>query len=164
MSILAQIILGIDPGSRKAGFGVLQYSQGRLSYIASGCIRPKSHQVGQRLCELHEHIQTIIQTYKPDLIGMEEVFMGANWRSALTLGQARGVLWLACEQYGVAPQAIAARLVKKSITGYGAAKKEQVTAMVMSLLGLKQAPQEDAADALAIAIAISHSLKYASLG
>lgn len=160
---MSQIILGIDPGSRKTGFGVLQHIQGKLNYVASGCIRPKSKDVGKRLCELHTHIGTIIKTYQPELIGMEDVFMGSNSRSALTLGQARGVLWLACEQYGVAPQAIAARLVKKSITGYGAAKKDQVSSMVMSLLGLKQTPQEDAADALAIAIAISHGMTYAKM-
>ena len=152
---MAGFVLGIDPGSQKTGFGVIQLSSQKMIYVCSGCIRPKGKDVGQRLCELHEHLHTILKTYQPELIGMEEVFMGSNSKSALTLGQARGVLWLACEQYGVSPQPLAARFVKKCVTGYGQAKKDQVGDMVMSLLGLQQRPQEDAADALAIAMAVA---------
>ena len=83
---MAGFVLGIDPGSQKTGFGVIQLSSQKMIYVCSGCIRPKGKDVGQRLCELHEHLHTILKTYQPELIGMEEVFMGSNSKSALTLG------------------------------------------------------------------------------
>ncbi len=150
------LIVGIDPGSRKTGFGVVSYEKGRLQYVTSGCIKLTQSDLGARLVDLHENISTILQTYCPQYAVIEDIFMGANWRSALTLGQARGVLYLACQQRGVSVTSIAARYVKKAVTGSGASTKKSVNDMVVRLLDLHAAPQEDAADALALAIAGAH--------
>ena len=154
---MSNLILGIDPGSRKTGFGVVSYDKRRLVYITSGCIRLPQMELGTRLTQLYESIQKILTTYQPGHIILEDVFMGSNWRSALVLGQARGVLMLASAQSGVAVQTLSARAVKKAVTGSGAASKHLVSEMVVRLLGLDAAPQEDAADALALAIAGAHA-------
>ena len=160
---MSDLILGVDPGSRKAGFGVVSFSGGRLTYITSGCIRMADADLSVRLVELYEGIQKIIMTYQPHRAVIEDVFMGGNWRSALTLGQARGVLMLAAGQSHVTVSAMSPRAVKKAVTGSGAASKGQVSEMVVRLLGLGASPQEDAADALALAIAGAHVLQVCPL-
>lgn len=150
------IILGIDPGSRITGYGLIQVSQARLIYLDSGCIR-MTHiaDTNQRLWLIYQGLQQILANYQPDEAAIEQIFMHQNPNSALKLGQARGAALVA-----LAPKPIAeytARQVKQAVVGFGAAKKEQIQQMVTSLLNLSGVPQADAADALAVAICHAHT-------
>lgn len=124
----------------------------RTSYIASGCIRAKSTDMPQRLAEIHGGVLAIIEQYEPDTVAIEQVFVAHNVRSALTLGQARGVAIAAAVSHGLPVAEYAARSVKQAVVGTGAADKAQIQHMVQVLLGLSGKPQADAADALAIAL------------
>jgi len=145
-------VLGIDPGSRLTGYGVVDVEQGRLTYVASGCIRTVVGNMGERLHELHQGLMEIVGTYHPDDAAIEQVFIARNPSSALKLGQARGVALAACMSGGVAMYDYATRQVKLAVVGTGTAGKPQVQHMVQALLKLPGSPQADAADALAIAI------------
>jgi crossover junction endodeoxyribonuclease RuvC len=150
-------ILGIDPGSRAAGYGVVDTDGQRSRAVHFGVIRvPADLSLGHRLNLLHNELVKIVDEYAPDEAAIEEVFTAKNARSALVLGQARGVLLLAaarhCEVYEYA-----ARAVKKAVAGYGQADKGQVGHMVKVLLGLPKVPAQDAADALAIALCHAHT-------
>lgn len=146
------IILGIDPGSRVCGYGLIRSHGNKMDYIASGVIRVGSHSFPERLHLIYANLTEIIAEYQPVSVAVEEVFMGKNASSALKLGQARGAAIVACTQYKLPVAEYAARKVKLALVGKGQADKKQVQHMVKSLLGLSRAPVEDAADALAIAI------------
>ena len=147
------IVLGIDPGSYLTGYGVIRKHNNRLYYIASGCIRLTDKDMPVKLLKLHQAILQLIDTYDPSDFVIEKVFVKKNVDSALKLGQARGVILAAmATQFQNNINEYSPRLVKKAITGYGAAEKSQVQLMVKSLLSLQDLPQEDAADALALAI------------
>jgi len=146
------IILGIDPGSRIAGYGVITKHGNKLTYIASGCIRIKEKELPQRLKQVFDGVTQLIEQYQPDEFAIEQVFMARNADSALKLGQARGVAIVAAVNADLPVSEYAARLIKQAVVGTGAATKDQVGHMVMQLLKLPGRPQEDAADALAIAI------------
>lgn len=150
------IILGIDPGSRITGYGIIRETNRQLEYIDSGCIRTADGELSQRLLEIFNGICHLMETYSPTEIAIEEVFMHENPSSALKLGHARGVAMVACASHRVKVNEYSAREVKLSLVGYGAAQKEQVKHMVVSILKLNSAPQSDAADALGIAICHSH--------
>ncbi|MGQ3891374.1 crossover junction endodeoxyribonuclease RuvC [Legionella sp. CNM-4043-24] len=150
------IILGIDPGSRITGYGIIREQQRRLYYLDSGCIRTADGELSERLLEIYNGICHLMDAYSPDEVAIEEVFMHQNASSALKLGHARGVAMVAAASHRVKVSEYAAREVKQAIVGYGAAEKSQVKQMVMNLLMLNAAPQSDAADALAIAICHSH--------
>lgn len=151
------IILGIDPGSRITGFGIIA-TQGRaLSYVSSGCIRVGDGEMPERLFQIHTHIQTLIEQYAPQEFAIEQAFMGRNADSALKLGQARGVAILAARQAELPIGEYAPRAIKQAVVGNGNADKSQVQHMVQTLLKLPGLPQADAADALAIAICHSFS-------
>ena len=145
-------ILGIDPGSRITGFGVIQSDGKKHKYITSGCIRTKSDNLPERLQQIFDGISEIMRTHQPCEAGIEQVFMHQNPNSALKLGQARGAAIVAMSIHTIPVGEYSARQVKQSVVGYGAAKKEQVQHMVRHILNLSSSPQEDAADALAIAI------------
>lgn len=151
------IILGIDPGSRITGYGVIREEKRRLYYIDSGCIRTSDTVLSQRLLEIFNGICQLMDTYSPDEVAIEEVFMHQNPNSALKLGHARGVAIVAAASHRVSVSEYSARAVKKALVGYGAAEKEQVKRMVVDLLMLNKAPQADASDALAIAICHSYA-------
>jgi len=151
------IILGIDPGSRITGYGVINTVGQRIEYIASGCIRITEKELPQRLGQVFAGVNEIIETYSPEQFAIEQVFMGKNADSALKLGQARGVAIVAAVQHDLPVAEYAARSVKQAVTGKGSADKEQVQHMVQLLLKLPGKPQEDAADALAIAITHAHT-------
>lgn len=150
------IILGIDPGSRITGYGIIREEQRKLSYIDSGCIRTGDGEISDRLLEIYNGICHLMDEYTPAEVAIEEVFMHQNASSALKLGHARGVAMVAAASHRVRVSEYSAREVKQAVVGYGAAEKTQVKHMVMSLLLLNSAPQSDAADALAIAICHSH--------
>lgn len=150
------IILGIDPGSRITGYGVIRQQRGRLDYLGSGCIRTNVEDLPSRLKIIYAGISEIITQFQPQHFAIEQVFMARNPDSALKLGQARGVAILAAANASLPVYEYAARLVKKTVVGTGAAQKEQIQHMVRSLLRLSSPPQADAADALAIAITHCH--------
>lgn len=152
-----QIILGIDPGSRITGYGVIQTNGIEHRYVASGCIRLETNNLNDRLYQIYAGIKEIIATYTPEEAAIEQIFMHQNPGSALKLGQARGVAIVAAANHQITVSEYSARQVKQSVVGYGAAKKEQVQSMVQRLLNLSGVPQKDAADALAIALCHAHS-------
>lgn len=146
------IILGVDPGSRTTGYGVIKVVGNKHLYVTSGCINTKGDHVAERLAQIFSGITTIIQKYQPDQFAIEKVFVNRNVVSALKLGQARGVAIVAAANHALNFSEYSPREIKKSVVGYGAADKTQVQQMVKSLLKLSDVPQADAADALAVAL------------
>jgi len=149
-------ILGIDPGSRITGFGVIEIHRRKAVYVTSGCIRTKSKALPLRLQEIYTGINQIIEEYQPTISAIEQVFVHRNPASAIKLGQARGVAIVACVQQGLSVNEYAPTQIKQAIVGKGHAEKVQVQHMVKVLLSLPGSPQEDAADALAIALCHAH--------
>ncbi len=152
-----QIILGIDPGSRLTGYGVIRQQGGKFEYIASGCIRMTLTEMPDRLKQIFDGVSQIILQTQPTVFAIEQVFMARNPDSALKLGQARGAAIVAAKFAGLEVYEYSARQVKQSVVGTGAAAKEQVQHMVKSLLKLPANPQADAADALAVALCHGHT-------
>ncbi|MEJ7138817.1 crossover junction endodeoxyribonuclease RuvC [Amphibiibacter pelophylacis] len=155
-----QRILGIDPGLRRTGFGVIDASGPRLSYVASGCISTLEAPTGDlpaRLGLIFEGVSEVVQRFAPTQACVEIVFVNVNPQSTLLLGQARGAALAALCAARLAISEVTALQMKKAVVGHGHATKEQIQAMVMRLLNLPKAPGPDAADALGLAIAHSHS-------
>lgn len=150
------VILGIDPGSRITGYGIIKSDGVRHSYIACGCIRTEG-QLAERLQQIFDGLCELIKTHSPVEAAIEEVFMHQNANAAIKLGQARGAAIVATRTQAMSVAEYTARQVKLSIVGYGAAQKQQVQHMVCQLLNLSQMPSNDAADALAIAICHANS-------
>ncbi|NVK41662.1 MAG: crossover junction endodeoxyribonuclease RuvC [Oceanospirillaceae bacterium] len=151
------LILGIDPGSRVTGYGVINLVGSRNEYVASGCIRIRGEELAERLQQVYAGVSEIIETYCPQEMAIEQVFMARNADSALKLGQARGVAIVAGSNRELPVYEYAARKVKQSVVGNGGADKVQVQHMVAHLLKLPGLPQADAADALAIALCHAHT-------
>ena len=149
-------ILGIDPGLRVTGFGVIEQTGQQLVYVASGCIRSGEGALPQRLKVLLEGLQEVIATYRPQCVAVEQVFVNINPQSTLLLGQARGAAICAAVASALPVAEYTALQVKQAVVGAGKAKKEQVQAMVRRLLKLTGDPSPDAADALACAICHAH--------
>lgn len=150
-------ILGIDPGSRVTGYGLIhELNKHQFHYIDSGCIRTTGSDLGQRLLQIFQGINELMKRYKPDEVAIEQVFIHQNANSALKLGHARGVAMVALASHQLKVSEYSAREIKQAVVGYGAAQKAQVKHMVINLLNLNTTPQTDAADALAIAICHSH--------
>lgn len=147
-----QVILGIDPGLRRTGFGVIAWQQNRMTYLASGVIVTGDEDLPVRLGIIFDGISEVLDTYQPDLATIEKVFVNVNPQSTLLLGQARGAAIAALTTRKLSVHEYTALQLKKSVTGHGHADKHQVQAMVMRLLNLPSAPSADAADALACAI------------
>jgi crossover junction endodeoxyribonuclease RuvC len=154
-------ILGIDPGSRKTGFGVVESGRYHPTYVVSGVIRVEKYSGAQRLKNIFESVCQIIDQYQPDIMAVEKVFVHKNPRTAIILGQARGVILCAAAIKDVPIMEYTPTQIKSTIVGKGHASKDQVQYMVQNILKLTQAPQEDAADALACALC--HD-RYMSLG
>jgi crossover junction endodeoxyribonuclease RuvC len=150
------LILGIDPGSRITGYGVVRDTGRNCEYVASGCIRTGNGSMPERLQVVFRGVREVIETYGPVTMGIEQVFMARNPDSALKLGQARGVAIVAGMEAGLDIAEYTATQVKQAIAGSGGADKEQVQLMVMHLLKMVQKPQIDASDALAIALCHAH--------
>ena len=145
-------ILGIDPGSRITGYGVIEVDGQHFRYIDSGCIRIKSETFPEKLKEIYQGIEQVIQTLQPTAVAVEQVFVKTNVGGALKLGQARGAAICACVMNSLPVGEYSPNQIKKAVVGRGHASKEQVQHMVMTHLSLTKSPQADAADALAIAI------------
>jgi len=154
-------ILGIDPGSRKTGFGLIESGRYHPRYLVSGVIRVEKYSGAQRLKNIFESVMQIIDQYQPDVVAIEKVFVHKNPKSAITLGQARGVILCAAAMKAVDIMEYSPTQVKSTVVGKGHAEKAQVQFMVQNILKLTETPQEDAADALAVALC--HD-RYMSLG
>jgi crossover junction endodeoxyribonuclease RuvC len=146
-------IVGVDPGSRLTGYGVIDADRGSLQYVACGVVKTTAgYPFSHRLNEIFDGLNEVIQIHNPVVAAIEDVFLATNPRSALKLGHARGAAVVAAMQNGLAVHDYSPRVVKKAVAGYGQAEKSQVQHMVKVLLGLSGSPSPDAADALAVAI------------
>ena len=148
------IVLGIDPGVANTGYGVVAQQRGRLFALDGGVIDTAAGlEVGRRLTTIHARVGELIDEYRPDAVALEDLYFGANARSAFAVGQARGVVMLAAGQRDVPCSSYTPQQVKSAVCGNGRAAKDQVQRMVQTLLALTELPRPDhAADALAIAI------------
>ena len=152
-------ILGVDPGMGATGFGLIEFEdKGPLRYCESGVFRPRGTSVSPRLQHIFRGLTRLIETSKPQFMAVERPFFGKNVKSAMLLGQARGAALLAAAETGLEVQEFSPLEVKQAVVGYGRAAKEQVQAMVRTILGVRQELTADAADALAVALCLAHSL------
>ena len=156
-------ILGIDPGLRVTGFGLIDKAGQQLAYVQSGCIKSGEGELPQRLKVIFQNISEIISTYKPDMAVIEKVFVNVNPQSTLLLVQARGAAISAMVALDLPVAEYTALQVKQAVVGNGHAAKEQVQEMVKRLLNLPAIPQADAADALAAAICHAHGAHLGKL-
>jgi len=157
-------ILGIDPGLRRTGWGVIESQGNRLRFVAAGVLTPPiTDALPVRLVGLFEGVSDLIRRFAPDEAAVEETFVNAGPRSALQLGQARGVVLMTPASFGLPVGEYSANLVKKSVVGTGHADKEQIQLMVKTLLPMADVKGADAADALAIAICHAHHRSYRKL-
>ena len=148
------IVLGIDPGTANTGYGVVGAHAGRLVALDGGVIETRAGaDPGLRLAEIHTRVGELLDEYAPEAVAVEDLFFGANARSAFAVGQARGVVILAAGQRGIPCRSYTPQQVKGAVCGSGRADKAQVQRMVQTLLSLSEIPRPDhAADALAVAI------------
>jgi crossover junction endodeoxyribonuclease RuvC len=149
-------ILGIDPGSRITGFGIIEISKRQAKFITCGCIKMQQADLPERLQEIFNGVSELISHYQPEQMAIEKVFMSRNADSALKLGQARGVAIVAGTQQALKVYEYAPNQIKQAVVGQGHADKQQVQHMVKILLNLPAIPLTDAADALAVALCHSH--------
>lgn len=155
VSSLARVVVGIDPGTAITGYGVVgETVQGGFQMIACGVIRTDAGQpMPQRLLELFQDIQALFQEFQPDQLAIEKLFFGRNVTTAITVGQARGVILLAAAQHNLPVSEYTPAEVKQAITGYGNAEKRQIQEMVQRILALPTIPTpDDAADGVAVAL------------
>jgi crossover junction endodeoxyribonuclease RuvC len=145
-------VLGLDPGSLRTGFGIVDCDGPAQVHVASGCIRAAGTTLAQRLLSIHEGVAALVHEHRPDEIAIERVFIHRNPDSALKLGQARGVAICAAAQLGAPVFEYAPQAVKLALVGHGAAEKEQVAKMVRVILGITMELPLDATDALAIGL------------
>jgi crossover junction endodeoxyribonuclease RuvC len=148
------IVLGIDPGTASTGFGLVRTAGARLHALAAGVIETRPGvALERRLADIHERVGALLDEHRPDALAVEELYFGANVRTAFAVGQARGVVLLAAGQRGIPLRSYTPQQVKAAVCGHGRADKTQVARMVTRLLGLGAAPRADhASDALAVAI------------
>lgn len=157
-------ILGIDPGLRRTGWGVIDVTGTRLSFVACGTVQAKGDgELAARLKELHDGLAEVILTHRPEEAAVEETFVNVNPSSTLKLGQARGVALLVPALHGLPVAEYAANLVKKTVVGAGHAEKQQIRRMVEVLLPKALLTTDDSADALAIAITHAQHRAHRSL-
>ena len=153
-------VLGIDPGSRYTGFGVIDIKNNKPSYVTSGVIKSLKGDFPYRLKIIFRSVSTIINEYNPNIIAIESVFVHKNAGSALKLGHARAAALSASFDRELDIYEFAPREIKKAIVGTGAATKDQIQHMITSLLNLSKSPSEDAADAIAVALCYSNQRRY----
>ena len=153
-------IIGVDPGLASTGWGVVEFFQGRLRYIAHGCIETKPDMCrGERLVFIHQSFLEILGAYKPAEAAMENLYFGKNISSAMSVAEARGVIHMALSAQGFPVRELTPNAIKKAVVGVTRADKKQIQEMVRLILGLKEIPKPDhAADALGAAICAAHLL------
>lgn len=157
-------IVGIDPGLRRTGWGVIEVSGSRLAFVACGTVTaPTDAPLAERLCALHHGLSSVLAEHRPHEAAVEETFSNANAATTLKLGQARGIALLAPALAGLPVAEYAANLVKKSVVGAGHAEKHQIRRMIEVLLPRAVIEGEDAADALAIAVTHAHHRRAPAL-
>ncbi|MCM8857287.1 MAG: crossover junction endodeoxyribonuclease RuvC [Candidatus Thiodiazotropha sp.] len=150
-------IIGIDPGSRLTGYGLIESDGIRSVYVAHGVLRLSGDDLPPRLGAIFAGISKLIDQHQPDVMAIEQVFVAKNPSSALKLGQARGAAICAAVNHGLAVAEYTPTRIKQAVVGTGRAEKAQIQHMVQMLLGLKEKPQADAADALAVALSHAHT-------
>lgn len=153
------VILGIDPGLAIVGWGVLEYVKGKFYVRGYGSIQTKAGlPVEERISQIYDGMNTIIDKYKPEVMAIEELFWNTNQKTGITVAEARGTILLAAHQKGLKINEYTPLQVKQAVVGYGRADKNQVITMVTSILNLPKPPKpDDTADALAIAICQGHA-------
>ncbi len=158
-------ILGLDPGTASTGYGIIDSIDGRLSLVTFGVIKtPAGESASTRLQTIYNELNDLIARYQPDCAGIEELFFGRNITTAISVGQARGVLLLALANANIPIGEYSPPKIKDSVAGYGKADKAQMQMMVRNLLDLEETPRpDDAADGLAVAITHYHYQRFASL-
>jgi crossover junction endodeoxyribonuclease RuvC len=157
-------IIGIDPGLRRTGWGVLDTLGSRLSFVAAGTVRPaEALPMAERLCLIHDGLAKVLEEFAPDEAAVEATFVNRDAAATLKLGQARGVAMLAPARAGIAVAEYAPNAVKKTVVGAGHAEKEQIRMMVTMLLPRAKFDSDDSADALAVAICHAHHRGAAAL-
>ena len=150
-------IIGIDPGSRLTGYGLIDSDGMHSVYLSHGVIKLSGEPLPPRLGEIFAAISGLIHEHQPDVMAIEQVFVAKNPSSALKLGQARGAAICAAVHCGLSVAEYTPTLIKKAVVGTGRADKTQIQHMVQMILGLRQKPQSDAADALAVALSHAHT-------
>lgn len=152
-------VIGIDPGTAIMGYGIVDVVGNSLKLVTYGCIRTESKQeMAERLSDIYEELTSLTKQHRPDVMAVEELFFNRNVTTALTVGQARGVILLAGVQSGMKVYEYTPLQVKQAVCGYGRADKQQVQSMVQMFLNIKEKVKpDDAADALAVSICHAHS-------
>ena len=149
-------VIGVDPGLRHTGWGVVEFKHNKIFHIKDGSISPSTKlNDGERLLEIKNQLQKIINQYNPNISVIEKIFVGSGSISSLKLGMARGASMIAIAEAGLSINELSPKFVKKTITGYGSATKEQIVSMIEKLLNIVP-KNEDSSDALAIAISSQH--------
>lgn len=156
---MTEIVLGIDPGSRITGYGVVKSTGSVVSYLGSGCIRAGTGALYERLHTIFKAVTLIAEQFSPTVMAIEETFLSKNVQSTVKLSEARGVAIAAGAHAGLTVYEYTPMQIKQAVTGYGAAQKHQVQYMVQQILHLSGAPQTDAADALACAICHAYTAR-----
>ncbi len=158
-------VLGIDPGTATTGYGLVEEDEQGLRALAYGAIvTPKVQPLPQRLQTIYRSLRHLVEEWQPDVAAVEELFFSSNTRTAMSVGQARGVALLALADAGLHVAEYSPLAVKQALTGYGRADKHQMQEMTRLLLGLEEPPQpDDAADALAVAVCHLHSARLRAL-
>ncbi len=159
------IILGVDPGIAIVGVGVIEYKANKFRVLYYDAVTTRAHTpLEERIVSVYEGVSTLMDTFRPDALSMEELFFNNNAKTAFAVGQARGVILLAAAQRHIPVFSYTPLQVKQAVTGYGRADKKQVQQMVKSFLGLRSVPKpDDVADALAMAVCHAHSYGYNAL-
>ncbi|SFH46607.1 Holliday junction endonuclease RuvC [Tindallia magadiensis] len=158
-------ILGIDPGLATTGYGVIDYHKNQFQAVQYGVIRTSSKtSMPHRLSIINENLKEVIKRYQPDVMAVEELFFNTNAKTAMLVGQARGVVLLTATMEGIEIYEYTPLQVKQGVAGYGRAEKKQIQLMVKTLLNLKELPKpDDAADALAIAMCHAHTGNFCNV-
>jgi len=159
------IVLGIDPGTARTGYGLVQLDAHRLHVLDYGCLEtPSTMVLAHRLLLIEQGLSGLIEEHRPDVVAVERIFFNRNVQTAFAVGQARGVVLMVAARSGLPVAEYAPHEVKQAVTGYGRADKGQVQRMVQTILGLAVLPRpDDAADALAIAICTAHAHRAEAL-
>lgn len=153
------MILGIDPGSRITGYGVIKDEGKCLTYLDSGCIRTPDGELSKRLLDIFDGLCELMDAYRPNEAAIENVFFHQNPNTALKLGHARGAAMVGCASHRIPIAEYSPREIKQTVVGYGAAEKDQVRSMMMRVLLLSKPPKIDASDALAVAVCHAYRRK-----